>query len=106
MTFGEIAALVMSIFAVLGVTVTILRNGRDHRAADGKRREEMAGFEATITTELKNIKGEIKSPDHGLVALARGQANFKTEVVEVTTRLGERVGENARDIEELKKHSH
>ncbi len=102
MTAGEIIALVTSICAMLGVVVSLRRNGREDAAAVTKRREELAAFEARIKTQLEHIQEEMKSPDHGLVALAKAVGKFETHCATVSTALAGEVNENARDIAELK----
>ena len=119
LSLGEITALIVAIIAILGLLVTWLRNGRAQKNRDiaqageiAKWKQEIIGGQEATDLEIKHINDELASPDHGLISLAQGQANFKNHCTGVSTALigkveanKQAVERNASNIKELQKRA-
>lgn len=103
MGIGEILAIVGVLIVAVGLIATWRKNGRTQADRDIARAEKDAAFQQEIKSEFKHINEELKSDDHGLVALAVSVGNFKTHCAEVSTKLSGKVEANTKDITELKK---
>ena len=102
MSFGEIIALVGVFIIAIGLAVTWRKNGRAQATRDIAQAEKLATWKQEIQGSVDHIEEELKSGDHGLIALAQGQGNFKTHCATVSTGLIGKVETNAKAIEELK----
>ena len=102
MGIGEIIALIGVCIIAIGLVATWRKNGRAQATRDIAQAEKMATWKQEIQSGMEHIEEELKSDDHGLIALAQGQANFKTHCATVSTGLIGKVETNAKAIEELK----
>lgn len=80
----EIWALVVAVAAVSGTIYSIWRNGRHHR-------DSLTEFKTAITAEVKGIKEDLNSREHGLEALSRKMNDFSVRCAETRTGLDGRV---------------
>ena len=103
MGIGEIIALVGVFIIAVGLYATWRKNGRAQATRDIAQAEKIATWKQEIQSGMKHIEEELKSDDHGLIALAQGQANFKTHCATISTGLIGKVETNTRAIEELRK---
>ncbi len=102
MGIGEIIALVGVCIIAIGLFATWRKNGAAQAARDIAQAEKIATWKQEIQSGMAHIEEELKSGDHGLIALAQGWANFKTHCAEVSTHLAGKVESNTTGIKELK----
>jgi len=102
MGIGEIIALIGVCIIAIGLVATWRKNGKTQADRDILQAEKMATWKQEIKSDIKHIDEELKSDDHGLVALAVSLGNFKTHCAQVSTRLTGAVETNTKAIEELK----
>ena len=102
MGIGEIIALVGVCIIAIGLVATWRKNGDAQAARDIAQAEKDATFQQGIKSDIEHIEEELKSDDHGLVALAKGMGDFKTHCAKVSTGLAGKVESNTTGIKELK----
>lgn len=102
MSIGAIIAIVGVLIVAIGLIATWRKNGRTQTARDIAQAEKEATFQQEIKSNMEHIDEELKSEDHGLVALAQGQAAFRENCARVSTGLAAKVESNSSSIKELK----
>lgn len=103
MGIGEIVALIGVCIIAVGLFATWRKNGNAQAARDIARAEKEATFQQEIKSNVEHIEEELKSEDHGLVALVTSISDFKINFTEKHTRLEGKVETNTKNIDELKK---
>ena len=113
MGIGEILALVGVLIVAVGLVATWRRNGTEQAARDAAQAlavaerettqaENMATWKQEIKDDIEHIDEELRSKDHGLEALSKGQADFRENCARLSTGLAGKVETNASNIKELK----
>ncbi len=75
------------IFLGIGLLATWKRDNRTTANEDAQVKSDIA----VLKNDVKAVKQELSSEDHGLVALAKGQGDFKTHCAAVSTELSGRI---------------
>ncbi len=102
MGIGEIIAIVAVCIVAIGLVATWKRNGSDQTTRDIIQAENMATWKQEIRDDIEHVQEELKSEDHGLLALAQGQADFRENCARLSTGLAGKVETNSSGIKELK----
>ncbi len=102
MGIGEILALIGVLIIAVGLYATWQKNGKAQTARDIAQAEKTATFHQEIKSDIQHIEEELKSDDHGLVALVTNISDFKMKFTEKHTRLEGKVETNTTGLKELK----
>ena len=79
----------------IGVIYAIIRNGSRSRKKDDE-------LKAELKTEVGAIKDKLDDPETGLTAIKKSVEDQRLYCVETSTRLGEKVKTNRRDIDSIR----
>lgn len=88
---GDVSQWIATTVIAASLFITIRKNGRELRERDEKLAREQTIRETTISSELKNIKEAITSPESGLGVLLQEISSVKENCSGITAGFRERI---------------